>query len=142
MPEQMKGPNPNGFGPFIYNNGALLVQRSLGLLRQHRERGGIGDGQLGQHLAVDVDAGHLQAIHQPGVTQAVDAGRRVDAGDPQAAEVALLQLAADVCIAKRTANLLAGSTILLALCAKITLGELKNLTTLFQCINCTLNSCP
>src|SRR5690606_41493932 len=38
----------------------------------------------------------LQAVHQPAVAQAVLTGRRVDAHDPQAAELALLLLAADV----------------------------------------------
>ena len=82
-----------------------LLDGSLGLLRQHRERGGIGNRQLGQHLAVDVDAGNLQAVDQLGIAQAVDAGGRVDAGDPQAAEVALFQLATDVGVAQRTALL-------------------------------------
>ena len=51
-------------------------------------------------LAVDVHASDLQAVDHARIAQAVDAGRGVDAGDPQATEVALFLLAADIGIAK------------------------------------------
>ena len=118
-----------------------LLYGRLCLLSQGCERCGIGDGQLGEHLAVDVHAGDLQAVHHLGIGQAVQAGRRVDAGDPQATEVALLLLAADICITQGTANLCAGGTLLLALRAKVTLGELHYLTLFLLCVHRTLNSC-
>src|SRR5689334_24948176 len=47
-------------------------------------------GEFGQDLAVDLDAGLHQAVEQPAVRQPMLAGRRIDAGDPQRAELALL----------------------------------------------------
>ena len=66
----------------------------LGQLGQLREGGGVVDGQLGQHLAVDGHAGGLQTVHEAGVVHAVDLAGRGDAGDPQLTEIALLQAAA------------------------------------------------
>ena len=53
---------------------------------------GIGDGEIGEDLAVDADVGRLQAADEARVGRAVGAGGGVDARDPQAAEVALLRL--------------------------------------------------
>src|SRR5690606_2775165 len=44
----------------------------------------------GENLAVNLDAGQLQAVHHAAVRQAILARTRVDAGDPQGAELALL----------------------------------------------------
>ena len=53
------------------------------------------DSGLGQHLAVHVDAGELQAVHEGGVVHAVCLACRADTGDPQLTEVAFFLLAAD-----------------------------------------------
>src|SRR4051794_31237463 len=65
-------------------------ERRLHLLDNFRERGGIVIGDGGQHLAVDLDLGLLQAVDEPAVGEPVLAHRGVDALDPQTAEVALL----------------------------------------------------
>src|SRR5215212_5353568 len=54
---------------------------------QSGKRRAIADRHLGQHLPIDLDAGGLQAGHEPTVAQPVLARRRVDADDPQAVEV-------------------------------------------------------
>src|SRR5690606_21111393 len=54
----------------------------------------LGDG--GQDLAVELDPRLLQAADELGVAGAVLAAGSVDARDPQAAEIALTQLAAHV----------------------------------------------
>src|SRR5467141_541342 len=50
----------------------------------------VANGEVREHLAVDVDVGALQAGHERAVAHAELAHRGVDAGDPQRAELALL----------------------------------------------------
>src|SRR5918992_5745758 len=50
---------------------------------------GIVHGDVGQHLAVELDARAAQAVHELAVRHALAARGRVDAHDPQPAEVAL-----------------------------------------------------
>src|SRR5215470_6000406 len=57
------------------------------------EGDGVADRDLGEHLAVERDAGGAELAHQLGVAVAEPAGRGVDALDPQRAEVALADLA-------------------------------------------------
>src|SRR5690606_23729393 len=66
-------------------------QLRLGLFTDGAKRRCIVHGEFGQHLAVDLDAGLQQAVDQPAVRQAVLTGRRIDAGDPQRTELALLR---------------------------------------------------
>src|SRR5262245_63766338 len=65
-------------------------QRGFGLLRDLGKRRLVMDGKVGQHLAVDVDRGPLQSVHERAVAHSLLAYRRVDPGDPQRAEFALL----------------------------------------------------
>ena len=44
-----------------------LLEGSLGLLGQSGESGGIADGDLGEHLAVEIDAGLLQTADELGI---------------------------------------------------------------------------
>src|SRR5215210_6931367 len=64
-------------------------RRLAGALGESPEGLGVAHGDVGQHLAVQLDAGQLQAVHERAVAHALLAGGGVDAGDPQAAEVAL-----------------------------------------------------
>src|SRR4051812_10099734 len=64
-------------------------RRLTGGFGKASERLGIAHGDVGQDLAVQVDLGQLEAVDELAVRKAVEAGRRVDARDPQAAEVAL-----------------------------------------------------
>src|SRR5688500_12680140 len=50
---------------------------------------GIVDGDVGEHLAVHLDAGLAEAVDQLRVRHALLARGRVDPRDPEAAEVAL-----------------------------------------------------
>src|SRR3954467_4059264 len=73
----------------------------LGLRRKRRaclrddaaERRALVHGDVGQDLAVQVDAGELQPVHELAVGQALGPNRGVDALDPQRPERALLHLA-------------------------------------------------
>ena len=66
----------------------------------------IDDRDLGEHLAVDLDAGFLQAAHEDAVADAIETASGVDALDPKLAVIPLDQTAGIVRIAKRMANLL------------------------------------
>ena len=70
-------------------------------------------------------AGRLQARHEPAVRQPVLARRRVDADDPQAAEVALALLAVAVGVGEPALDGLAGLAIGLASAADVALRELQ-----------------
>src|SRR5580700_1344529 len=56
---------------------------------QLREGGPVVDGEFGQRLAVNHDAALLEAGDQTRIRQTLGARGRVDAGDPERAEVAL-----------------------------------------------------
>lgn len=70
-----------------------LFQRVCRLRDEGLEALGVVNGDLGEHLAVERDACLRKAFDEPAVGRAVLAGRRIDAGDPERAELALLQLA-------------------------------------------------
>ena len=53
------------------------------------------DGNLGEHLAVEGDAGFLEAIHKLGVVHVIELAAGGDPGDPQAAERSLFLFSAD-----------------------------------------------
>src|SRR5262249_30639567 len=74
----------------------VLGKRVLGGLDQRGEGRRVVDGQVGQDLAVDLDAGQVQALDEPVVGHPVRAGRGVDPLDPELAEVALARLAVAV----------------------------------------------
>src|SRR5829696_2066866 len=61
-----------------------------GFLGKTSERLWVADGDVREHLAVDLDLSQLQAVHELAVRHALLARRRVDAHDPETAEVALL----------------------------------------------------
>src|SRR5687767_11524487 len=79
-----------------------LYGRGLpGFLGKPSERLGVADGDVREHLAVELDAGLLEAVHELAVAHALLAGGGVDADDPQAPEVALLVAAVAVRVGVR-----------------------------------------
>src|ERR1700689_188240 len=64
-------------------------RRLAGDLGETSEGVCVAHGDVGEHLAVELDAGQLEAVHQLRVAHAVDPRGGVDAGDPQAPEIAL-----------------------------------------------------
>ena len=109
------------FSAFFADLTAIFAAR-LGLLGQRRERRRAGDRQLREALAIERDAGVLQAVDQLAVGQAVLARRGVDADDPQAAEVALLAAAADEGVLERGVDRFLRGAIQLALVGVVALG--------------------
>src|SRR6185295_6317173 len=81
---------------------------------------------LGEHLAVERDAGGAELAHQLGVTVAEPAGRRVDALDPQRAEVALADLARAVHVHPRVLHRLVGDRVAAGALAAEAAGGLEH----------------
>lgn len=99
---------PECSGGFPGRSVDILRQRGLGDLDQRGERGGIADGQLGEVLAVDLDAGNLQPLDEAVVGDVVGAGRGIDARDPQLAELTLAGATIPVGVGQRMQLLLLG----------------------------------
>src|SRR5215212_6705062 len=76
-------------------------QRLAGALGKSAEGLGVAHGDVGQHLAVQLDTGQLEAVHERAVGHPVLARGGVDAGDPEAAEVALAVAAVPVRVGVR-----------------------------------------
>src|SRR5690606_29358490 len=120
---------------------ALRRESALGLLGDRAKRGGIVDGDVGQGLAVQGDVRLEQPIHEAAVAQAVHAGRGVDAHDPQAAELALLLLAADVRVLLGLGDGLLGDAEDLATGVVVALRELDDFLVTAARRYTTLDSC-
>ena len=101
-------------------------QRILGGPDQRTERVGVGHRQIGQHLAVDLDAGQVQPVDQAAVAQAVEASPGVDALDPQLAEVPLAGAAVPEGVLHRVHELLVGRPVGTALVAVVPLRLFQN----------------
>src|SRR4051794_26265169 len=74
-------------------------RRLPGALGKTSERLGIANGDVRQDLAVELDLGQPQSVHQLAVGHALAARGGVDADDPKAPEVALLVAAIAVGVA-------------------------------------------
>src|SRR3990170_7150156 len=84
-------------------------------------------GDVGKHLAVERDPGLSQPIDQPPIGEAVGAGGRIDALDPQRAEGALLHLAVAISILAGFVDRLLGDADSVLAAAVIALGLLQHL---------------
>ena len=107
--------------------------RFEGRARLDGERGevrGVGHGDLGQHLAVELDVGQLEAVHELVVRQAVLTGARVDADDPQLAELALAHAAVAVGVLAAALDLLFRPLVGRVLSRAVALGLLEHLAAL------------
>src|SRR4051812_28664243 len=69
------------------------VQRGARLVCERRKRRRIVDRQIREDLSVHFDAGELEAVHERVVVHVVLMRARIDAHDPQTAEITLLVLA-------------------------------------------------
>src|SRR4029079_17935003 len=83
--------------------------------------------QVGQHLAIDLDLGFLQAGHEGAVAHAQLPDGGVDAGDPERADHALLVAAVAVGVLPRLHHRFLGDAVDVAPTAAETLVFLENL---------------
>src|ERR1700741_922287 len=93
---------------------------------QRLERFGLADREIGQDLAVDLDAGLGEPADKSAVGQPVLAHGGVDALDPQRAEVALAQLAPDIGVLHRAVDRGVGGGDVVLAPATETLGLFEN----------------
>src|SRR5690349_8457750 len=78
--------------PPMTSENLRCVQRGARLVGERRKRGGIVNGEIGEDLPVHFDPGLLQTVHERVVVHVVLMRRRVDAGDPETAEITFLVL--------------------------------------------------
>src|SRR5919198_2836917 len=88
-----------------------------GSLGKSAKRLRIVDRDIGEHLAVDLHAGLVQAVDQLRVAHALATRGRVDADDPQAPEVALSAAPVAIGVATRANHLLVGESVARVLAA-------------------------
>src|SRR4029077_19941074 len=107
--------------------GSRRGQCGFGRMRQLGERRGVARRDLGQRLAVEIDAGELQARDETAVGDVVLPRGRVDADDPQPPIVAFLALAAGGREVAGAIGGFLGELVELALAKEIALGHRKKL---------------
>src|SRR5215211_3639764 len=98
-----------------------------GYLGKSAERLRIVDGDVREHLAVDLHACLVQAVDELRVAHALAPRRRVDADDPKAPEVALPGAPVPVGVLARAHDLLVGEPVTRVLAAPVALGLLEDL---------------
>ena len=113
-----------------------LGEGGLGRLDELGERGRIGDGQVGEDLAVELHLGLVEALDEAAVGDAFGADGGVDAHDPERAVVALAELAVDGGVAPGVVDGLGGGAEALAAAAVEALGELEPLAAAFAGCGC------
>ena len=105
------------------------------------ERLVVGDRQVGEDLAVDLDASQSQALDEPVVRHAVRAGGGVDPGDPQLPEVTLAVPAVPVRVLHRVQHLLFGLAVEPRALAAVTAGGLQDGAALLLGVHSPLDAC-
>src|SRR3954453_14851292 len=110
--------------------GSLSGRGLPGCLHESAERLGVAHGDVGQHLAVQLDSGQLEPVHELRVAHAVQLGRGVDTGDPQAAEVPLAVAPIAVGIRLRLDQRFLGALVVVVGLAAEPLRPLENLPAL------------
>src|SRR5258708_2211995 len=100
--------------------GARLVGECA---KSHR----VAHRDVGQNLPVHLDARELQSVHEDGVAHVVLPGTRVDADDPQPAEIPLFVLAIAVGVLPSALDVLLGRLPELGTSAEHALGVLEDL---------------
>src|SRR5829696_2223532 len=144
--DRSRGPVTDGVGGVLLASGSGVVRRGGGDggargLHQGGEGGRLVHGELGQDTTVQLDAGQLEALHEPVVGHVVEAGRGVDPGDPQLAEVTLARLAVAVGVRRGVENLLLGLAVQPGPLAAVAAGGLEGGAALLLGVDRPLDAC-
>lgn len=112
----------------------LLVNDASGfhLIADCLESCGVVHGQVGEHLAVDLDACFVYEAHQLGVGKILHACGGVDTLNPESAEVALFLLAVAISVCKTFLPSILGYGPYVAARTIISAGEFEDFLTLFS----------
>src|ERR1700757_4665157 len=97
------------------------------LIHQSLEGGGLVNGEVGKHLAVDLNTGAGEPADKSAIGHAVLAAGCVDALDPERAEIAFALLAADVVVLQRLVDRGIGRGDVVLAAAAHALGLLEDL---------------
>ena len=119
----------------------LGSERCLGRLDETGERRRVGHGQIGEDLAIDVDAGGVEPGDEPAVGQVVLSGGGVDPLDPQPPELAFAGAAVTERVLATPHDLLVGGPERPALVAVVALGLLEHLLVAPLGDDTTLHTC-
>ena len=119
---------------------AAAASAALGLLDEGGEGRRVGHRHVGEDLAVELDLGELQAVHEGVVGEAVLAGAGVDAHDPQLAELALAHAAVAIGVLEAALDLFFGAAVARVLGAAVALGLLEDLAALLARVDASLDS--
>jgi hypothetical protein len=103
----------------------VRLVRRVGFFNEGTESRRIVDSDVGQHLAIQIDARALEAIDELAVRDFGRAAGCIDAHDPQRTEIPLLKPAPDVPIPQRLFDGLLCGAVQLRLGEKITLRAAK-----------------
>jgi hypothetical protein len=90
-----------GFG---HDNGIETRLTQPCLIHQSLEGLGLVHGEIGEDLAVDLDPGPDEPADKSAVGEAIKPAGRVDALDPEGAEIPLLLFAADIIVLQRAVD--------------------------------------
>jgi len=104
-----------------------LLQSGLGLSRECSETRSVVRGDVGQNLTVQTIAGKLQPVDERRVTHIVDPAGRVDADDPESAELALLLFASGIGEFERALDCFLRCLVELGFGEEVTTRALQNL---------------
>lgn len=107
---------------FLFATAGWPSARRLCFFNKHAEGWCVIDCQLGEHLAVDFNAGFFQTIDQPAILEALGAAGGIDALRPKNTVLAFLLLAANVCVSHGAVNGNVSLTNQFAAIAAIALG--------------------
>src|SRR5215207_143435 len=106
-----------------------------GFLGKPSERLGVADGDVREHLAVELDACLLETMHELAVAHALLTGGGVDAHDPEPAEVTLLVAAVAIRVGVRLEQGLLGPLVAGMRLAAEALGPLERGAALLARVN-------
>ena len=106
-----------------------LLSGVFHLVNDGLEGSGVVEGEVGEHLAVDLDTSLMDEAHELAVGEILHAGSGVDTLDPERAEVALLVLAVAVSIGKTFFPGILGYGPYVLTAAEITAGEFQDFLT-------------
>ena len=105
----------------------MAGESGLGLLHQLGKARGVVHGDVGEDLAIELDAGLLEAVDELRVAGAVQLGSGGDADDPERAELALLLAAAGVGELEAALDGFLGCLVELGFCEEVTACALEDL---------------